>query len=210
MTWRKDVLETFAELGTKPDEWKPCDMEFVGNGAYMAMGCVPDRYFTHWHIPEDYTMAWTRFSENDAAINDQVRMNEDGNWEENNHCCHLCGHDPIVNLCYIQHDEKKLWMLVGSSCVENFDIPGIIRKKKRAYIAKAALEEFIPLREKVRRIRENFLKKKKWMPRWLWDADKQFHDRDTTRKQINFIKKYKVLLEEAALQQTYDVWRLGQ
>lgn len=34
-------------------------------------------------------------------------------------CCHLCGHD-IKNAYHIQHDARKLTMVVGSDCVTHF------------------------------------------------------------------------------------------
>jgi len=222
MAWRKEVRETFKSLDTQPNEWKPCEMVYDGDAAYMAMGCASDWHFVSWIIPEGYTMAETKHSDDEhikEELAERLKLeNGETDWERvrlvyNNitkhECCHLCGHRPIKWLCYIQHDEKKLYMQVGTSCVENFDIPGIIKKKKKQYIAKAAMEEFLPLRAKLLHIRAKFLKKKKWMPRWLWDVEKHAYDRDTTRKKLNFIRKYKVLLEEAAMEQTYQFYIRG-
>lgn len=90
------IKRTFEMTATTSADWKAVEvtgMVEVDNGKGGAT--LPS-----FNFPVGYTPATTPFSHAEK-------------------CCHLCGHD-IQNAYWIQHDAKRLTMLVGSDCVTHF------------------------------------------------------------------------------------------
>lgn len=90
------IKRTFEMTGTTASEWTAVpvtSMTEVDDGKGGVTLPVFD-------FPQGYTPVVTPFSHQD-------------------NCCHLCGHD-IKNAYHIQHDARKLTMVVGSDCVTHF------------------------------------------------------------------------------------------
>jgi hypothetical protein len=89
-------METFKSFGTVPTDWKMCEIKDV----VYKPGTGDVALFT---FPEGYTeVPHTRFPETVMSAR-----------------CQLCGHQ-IVRLFFLQCDDKKIILQVGSECVNTY------------------------------------------------------------------------------------------
>jgi hypothetical protein len=197
----KRTGEVFAKLGTSPSAWKPCnvaDWIFDGETEYPV-----------WSLPKGYKVAPTEHAIVEQQLFDRWASNAMNMTKPfSSHKCHLCGH-LIVNVYYIQHDEKQLIMKVGSECVENYHLADMCRDTlkehfkvvKKNFKAQYIEEKYHDLENRLTVAASGHKKSGKWMPRWLWEANKKLDKNyvKTIRQASNFIKKYEPLLDEAIL-----------
>ena len=99
--WSERAGRTFDLLGTRASEWRPVD----GGGFQRERG--PDGkevVAPKFDLPRGYQPAASPFKNVGGG---ELR-------------CELCGHAPIKYAYYLQHDGKRLTLLVGSECVSNY------------------------------------------------------------------------------------------
>jgi hypothetical protein len=99
--WSERAGRTFDLLGTRASEWRPVDV----GGFQRERG--PDGkevVAPKFDLPRGYQPAASPFKNVGGG---ELR-------------CELCGHAPIKYAYYLQHDGKRLTLLVGSECVSNY------------------------------------------------------------------------------------------
>jgi hypothetical protein len=99
--WSERAGRTFDLLGTRASEWLPVDV----GGFQRERG--PDGkevVAPKFDLPRGYQPAASPFKNVGGG---ELR-------------CELCGHAPIKYAYYLQHDGKRLTLLVGSECVSNY------------------------------------------------------------------------------------------
>jgi hypothetical protein len=182
------ITQTFRELETSANEWTPC--EIVDFDLYQNDKGV-DYEVPVWGTPVGYDFAKTRFS--------------------NPETCHLCGHNPIMEICHIKHDGKKLVMIVGNRCVDTYilgageTITQLISRKREDFRYNILYKKYTSLADGLKRARKGHVKIRKRMPLWLFDALKIVDKQDakatltTSRRLSNFIRKYEPILQDAII-----------
>lgn len=207
--YRKIVGETFKQLGTVSQEWKPCEI----------IGFVEHRSGIDnlWETPiyeiaelknQGYKIIETRFPIRYTQASKTGDPRDAEEWTN----CTLCDHSiKCENICYIKHEKKKWIMQVGSTCVWNYDMAKIVAEKRKVFIKEAVEKAFKKFVKRVETARQAHQKKKKWMPRWLWDAGHKLDTDhcDTVRKQKNYIKKYKPEIDDAEIESSWRAYIYG-
>jgi hypothetical protein len=109
-------MQSFAYLHTTPADWEVCPIIAVSEGAIL------------FDIPAGYqlTFAYSQMYPITDLIREKIRHNII------NGLCELCGHE-IKYLWPIKCDSKKIYMYVGSECVNNFKGANYTVKKIREY-----------------------------------------------------------------------------
>lgn len=97
-TWSEQADQTFAELGTCASEWHPAGAVDLQHGLMPNGG---EAALSDFSWPEGYRPAPTPFRNTGT---EGMR-------------CELCGRHPLKYAYYLQHDGKRLIMLVGSECI---------------------------------------------------------------------------------------------
>ena len=103
-TYEGRQMETFERLGTKPNEWKVVpllDIQSKGNQDVLV-----------FDVPKGYDIVQPFYDSLDKSALDSLHGLGFSN-------CQLCGH-PIKNEWFIQHDAKKIYLAIGSECINNF------------------------------------------------------------------------------------------
>jgi rubrerythrin len=99
-TYEGRQMETFERLGTKPNEWKVVPL--------VDVQTKDKKDVLVFDIPKGYDIVqpfYDSFGKSDLLTGVSN--------------CQLCGH-PIKNEWYIQHDGKKIYLALGSECINNF------------------------------------------------------------------------------------------
>jgi hypothetical protein len=116
-------MQTFEALGSVPQDWKMCEIKDVLRGA----DGLDDVTFI---FPEGYIeVPHTRFHETTSSR------------------CQLCGH-PIVRHFFLQNDQKKLILQVGSECVNTYVGAGYTEKAIKIFKDNRIRQNFRIWREK--------------------------------------------------------------
>jgi hypothetical protein len=106
-TYEGRQMETFERLGTKPNEWKVVpllDIQSKGNQDILV-----------FDIPKGYDIVQPFYDSFGKSALDSMH----GLAVKGFSNCQLCGH-PIKNEWFIQHDGKKIYLALGSECINNF------------------------------------------------------------------------------------------
>jgi len=114
-------LETFRELGTEPGEWKvakilQCEFDEYGKIVNPIFKTTGYQFITPFF---DSIMDSTKFNEFLSQHKDN-RLSG-GPFTDN---CQVCGHE-IKNCWIIIHEERKLAMVIGCVCAQNYPELGI-------------------------------------------------------------------------------------
>jgi len=95
-SYRTIQMSTFASLNTTPSDWSPCAILDILTDPMDGSEII------QWDLPSDYTeVPHSRFNEGFGSR------------------CQLCGHG-IKRLFFIQCNSKKLYLQVGSECVNTY------------------------------------------------------------------------------------------
>ena len=168
-SYRAIQMQTFEALGSVPQDWKMCEIKDVTRGA--------DGYdIVDFIFPEGYTeVPHTRFHETTSSR------------------CQLCGH-PIARLFYLQNDQKKLILQVGSECVNTYVGAGYTEKAIKVFKDNRIRQNFRIWREKAL---DEIYKRKQisgWLPYEFYQLQKKLQKVDdlksTCRVLFNLMNKY--------------------
>lgn len=201
MAYEKRIGETFDTLGTKPEEWSPCEISGFHEYSFGQANIVCEPVFS---IPDGYTFVKTRFT-----VSSMSGMQ----------ACNLCGH-PIVHLYYIKHDAKKWVMLVGSECVSNYvlaiagcTMQQYVKRKYDEHAMAIAKPAFDNLCKKLDDAIASYTKLGFFMPRLLFQyrslKRKGKLDNFKVRKMVSFIKRYHKVLKDADVEFSYKQARIA-
>lgn len=100
-TYQKRIIENFESMGTPSKEWRA--VPIIGVQEVDVKGKL--KPMPLFDFPKNYSKAPTLY-----PLNTTGDMN-----------CELCGRTPIKTAYYIQNDDKKWTLVVGSECVKNFE-----------------------------------------------------------------------------------------
>lgn len=176
--YRAKQASTFQFLGTTPEMWQMCDIfDLVINEEYPT-GLEPS-----YTIPKGYHKVEPIY-EQFGLLENQLGYN-----------CQLCGHD-ILWLYPIKCASKKIFMFVGSECVNNFLGAGYTIKTIREYhhnMTRQKLGECLP--DLVTQCNNHEVKG--WLDEPFYSFRKKLHEIEKNpsefshRKLINVLKKAK-------------------
>lgn len=170
--------ETLKQLGTLGSEWTACSVNTFG--LIYNKTRTKKIYVPNYLVPAGYSHEQTGYS------------------YEKNFQCELCSHDMIYSY-YIKHDERKIYIIVGSTCVTHFDIKAFVNKEFKSWREKNIPTEwkdiFLPGIQEARRF---FVEKGYTLPDNMND-DREFNtiirNSYSVPQKVTTIEKYSWLLD---------------
>ena len=172
-SYRAIQMQTFESLGSIPKDWVMCKIRDVFTG---PNGLEEVTFF----FPEGYTeIPHTRFHETTSSR------------------CQLCGH-PIVRHFFLQNDQKKLILQVGSECVNTYVGAGYTEKAIKIFKDNRIRQNFRIWREKALAEIEKHRQSNHWLPFEYFQLQKKINKLDdlksTCRVLFNLMNKSDNLL----------------
>lgn len=166
--YRAKQADTFKYLSTDKTQWEMCEV----------IGIVPNGYL--FDIPSNYKEV--RPTTERMTYEERLTYEAIGMFP-----CELCGH-PIIHQYPIKCDDKRIFMNVGSTCINKFMGAGYVTKSITHYV-------MTQLRQKLQKAIPNMLSyieskadSNGWLDRELWE----FKNKLNKISEIDTLSKIKI------------------